>query len=350
MLTSFVNEFRLTEDSDTNILGVNRAANSIITSLGSLSNSSDADIVVTTNASFRGNTVNIGNQPGDNAQFGSLTFITPNVPIDNAPAGFAAVNISEDDITVFGGNSTAGTADIPGNVRITSTEGIFDGTNSSVNVTGNLALTTGNDGNITVGNAGTTAAGVPFDATFNTGSLTINTDGIGIAQIFEDSDISLVGDTQAQSLTLVADGGQGTITDAPTANINVNFNLNVLGSFVNLGTGVDDSGANTDMLNFNTLTFNTSGNTNVSVDKEFLLVGSSSADNLTLASTGNITDSSPPTGTPASTVVQTSANFITPLDVIIGESGNDFFDIVSGNTPGVGNVGGTANVVVGRTA
>ena len=119
-----VNEFRLTEDSDTNILGVNRAANSIVTSVGDLSNSSDADIVVTTNASFRGQNVNIGNQPGDNAQFGSLTFITPNTSIDDAPAGFASVNITEDDSTQFGGNSTAGTADIPGNVRIESAAGI----------------------------------------------------------------------------------------------------------------------------------------------------------------------------------------------------------------------------------
>lgn len=345
------NEFRLTENNDTNILGVNRANNSIITSVGNLSNSSNADIVVTTNASFRGNTVNVGNQPGDNAQFGSLTFITPNVPIDNAPAGFAAVNITEDDSTQFGGNSTAGTAEIPGNVRIESTEGIIDGSNSSVNVTGNLSLTTGNNGNITIGDSGVSAAGVPFDATVNTGSLTINTDGTGNAQIFEDSAIFLVGNNQINSLTLDANNGQAAITDSATANINVNFNLNVNGSFVNLGTAVDDSGANTDSLNFNSLTFNTSGNTNISEDSSsgnsgFVLVGSNSANNLTLASAGSILDSSPADGTPASTTVQTSANFITPLDAIIGESGNDFFTILSGNTPGVGGVDGVRNVVV----
>ncbi len=353
-----VDEFRLTENDDTNILGVNRANNSIITSVGNLSNSSNADIVVTTNASFRGDSINVGNQSGDNAQFGSLTFITPNVASANPPTGFASVNISEDDSTQFGGNSRAGipeqtdgsgqvtAQEITGNVRITSAEGIIDGSNSSVNVIGNTSLTTGNNGNITLGDSGVSGAGVPFDATFNTSSLTINTDGTGNAQIFEDSDIFLVGNNQINSLTLDANNGQGRITDSATANINVNFNLNVRGDFVNLGTGVDVNGANTDTLNFNTLTFNTSGNTNVSADSGFFLVGSSTADNLTLASTGNIFDSSPSGGTPASTTVQTSANFITPLDAIIGESGADFFTIVSGNAPGVGNVGGTANVVV----
>ncbi len=342
------NQFRLTENSDTNILGVNRALNSIITSVGRLSNSADADIVVTTNASFRGNEINVGNQDGDNARFGSLTFITPNVAIDDAPDGFASVNISEDDSTQFGGDSTAGTAEILGNVRITSTEGIIDGSTSSVNVTGNMSLTTGNNGNITLGDTVIDGNGTVFDANFNTGSLTINTDGTGNATIFEDSDIFLVGDSQANSLSLNADDGQARITDSATAQINVNFNLNVTGAFVNLGT--DENG--TDLLNFNTLTFNTSpfgtsnGNTFVSANKEFNLVGTSSAENLTLESTGNIGDISPLQGTPARTTIENSASFTTPLDAIIGESAGDFFTIVSGASPGVAGVGGIANIVV----
>jgi len=349
-----VNEFRLTENNDTNILGTNRALNSIITSVGDLSNSSNANIVVTTNASFRGQNVNIGNQPGDNAQFGSLTFITPNVAIDNAPQGFASVNITEDDSTQFGGNSTAGTAAIPGNVRIESAAGITDGSNSSVNVTGNITLVTNNNGNITVGDAGTDINGNAFNADFNAASLTIQTDGTGNAQIFEDSNIFLVGNSQVNSLTLNANGGQSSITDSATSNLNVNFNLNVTAGFVNLGSAQDVNGVDTDSLNFNTLTFNTSpagtlnGNTLVSADSGFFLVGSSSAENLTLVSTGSILDSSPANGTPASTIIQNSASFTTPLDAIIGESGADFFDIVSGSAPGVGNVDGVRNVVVGR--
>ena len=164
----------------------------------------------------------------------------------------------------------------------------------------------------------------------------------------------MVGDNQVNSLTLNADGGNGSITDSATAQINVNFNLNVTGGFVNLGSAVDGNGANTDSLNFSSLTFNTSptgnlnGNTLISADSGFFLVGSSSAENLTLASTGNILDSSPAGGVAATTIIQNSANFTTPLDAIIGEAGNDFFDILSGNPAGVGNVGGTANVVVGR--
>jgi len=350
-------QFVLTENNDTNILGVNRASNSIITSVGNLSNSSNADIVIDSNASFRGQNINVGNQPGDNAQFGSLTFITPNVAIPNAPQGFASVNITEDDSTQFGGNSTAGTLEqvvdgvtidaIPGNVRIESAEGIVDGSNSSVNVTGNLNLVTNNNGNITVGDSGTNAAGVPFDATFNTGSLTIQTDGTGNAQIFEDSAIFLVGDSQVNSLTLNADGGNANITDSLTSNLNVNFNLNVTGAFINLGAAIDDAGNGTDSLNFNTLTFNSSGNTLVSADSSFNLVGSSSAENLTLASSGSIFDASPAGGTPASTIIEQSASF-TAIDVVIGESGEDFFDILSGNPPGLANVTGNANVQVGR--
>ena len=350
-------QFRLTENNDTNILGTNRAQNSIITSVGNLSNSDNADIVVTNNASFRGNSINVGNQTGDNAQFGSLTFITPNVGIANPPAGFASVNITEDDSTVFGGNSRAGQAadttanpaiiGTTGNVRIQSGGNITDGSNSSVNVTGNMRMTTANNGNITVGDSGV-ANGVAFDSTFNTGSLTIDTDGTGNARIFEDSNIFLVGNTQANSLLLDADNGQATITDSATAMTNVNFTLNVRGSFINLGTGVDaaNPAVNTDSLTLRSLTFNSSGNTAISADSNINLVGSSTADNLTLASTGNITDTSV-TGTAARTIVQTSANFAA-VDAIIGEIGDDFFNIVSGNNPGVADVTGTENIVVNR--
>ncbi len=351
-------QFRITENNDTNILGVNRAENSIVNSVGNLTNSADADIVVQNNASFRGNSVNIGNQSGDNAQFGSLTFITPNVPINNAPAGFASVNITEDDTTLLGGNSRAGTTEqvvngqtiaaIAGNVRIQSAGNIFDGSNSSVNVTGNTRLTTENNGNITIGDSGV-SNGVAFDSTFNTGSLTVNTDGTGNARIYEDSAIFLVGNSQTNSLLLDANDGQSNITDSATAQTNVNFNLNLRGALINLGTGVDpaDSNVNTDMLNFSTLTFNSTGNTNVSADSEIRLVGSSSADNLTLASTGNIIDISTPTA-PARTIVQTSANF-TAVDAIIGEFGDDFFNIVSGATPGVAGVTGVENIQVNRS-
>jgi hypothetical protein len=68
---------------------------------------------------------------------------------------------------------------------------------------------------------------------------------------------------------------------------------------------------------------------------------------LTLASTGSIFDASPTDGPAARTILDNSANF-TAIDVILGESGEDFFDILSGNAPGLANVSGTANVQVGR--
>ena len=364
-------QFRVTENDDTNLNGTSTAQNSIVTSVGNVSNDSSANVIVANNAAFRGNQINIGNQAGDNFQFGSLNFITPNVPIANAPAGFASVNISEDDTTQFGGNSTAGSpagttasgaaiAAIPGNVQINSAGSIIDGSNASVNVTGNLSLTAqgASDGSgiINIGDSGTSAAGVPFDSTINTASLTVNS--TGNATIEEDSGIVLAGQSNVNSLTLVADGGNASILDSVTAQTNVRFNLNLNGSFVNLGVpapGTDPTTA-PDFLTFRTLTVNSPGNVNIAHNTAtdpvngaaingFLLVNSSTADFLTLSSDGNIGDSSP-AGSPVSTIAQSGAVFA-GIDVIIGESSGDFFDIVDLNGPlGLGGVTGTSDVVV----
>jgi hypothetical protein len=312
--------FKLSENSALNIEGANTAGNSVINANGDITDDANATVNVINSAAFFGHNIKLGDATTDVFNAGSLTFAT-------ATSETGIVEITENSATQIGGNNNASV------LRLNSGGAITDGPFSNVDVTGNTRLTTANNGGITLGDSGTDAAGNTYDATFNTGSLTVVTNGTGNAIIEEDSAIFLTGATRANSLTLVADGGLANVTDSATAQTSVIRNLNVTGDFINLGTGVDTSGATTDSLTMASLTFNSLSNTNIEADSSFVLTGSSYSDDfLTLRSTGNILSTAG-----SETVALTGALF-DAVDVMIGNLADDCFDIINSNADGSKNL------------
>ena len=212
-------------------------------------------------------------------------------------------------------------------------------------IDGNARLTTANNGGIVIGDSGTLPNGTPFDSTFQSSSVTLQTDGTGNVRFEEDGNIFLVGNNRANSVTLVANSGNGTITDNASAQIDVARNLDLSGSFVNLGTGTVN-GTNTDRLALSSLTFSSSGNVNLSADTSFFLTGDSQSDGfLSLASTGSIR-----TAGESETVARTGARF-DGIDVMIGNLADDCFDIINSNANGsvnlTVNASGSEDVTLG---
>lgn len=154
----------IAEDSSTQLVGTNTAASLTVASAGALTNAAGASITVTGISNFGGTTVDLGNQPGDTLNVGSLGFTST-----------GAVNITEDSSTDLAGTSTAGS------LTLTSPGAITSSAAANVNVTGAATLT---GTSIAIGNQ----AG----DTFNFGSLTFTATTGGVT-IEEDSSLDLTG-------------------------------------------------------------------------------------------------------------------------------------------------------------
>ena len=203
--------FQLNENSNTNIINASTAGlgNSIINSTGNVTNSDNATVDIAGSVSFFGENVLLGSRDGDNFKFGVLSFNT-------ATDGNGLVNISEDDPTLIGGTNTAT------NLRIDSLGAIEDGQTSTINVLGNSRFTALANDEIVIGDRGDIIrngedTGDDFDAVFNSGSLTVRTDGDVFVE--EDSGILLTGTNFANNLTLSAGLGSFDIEDTNTSRI-----------------------------------------------------------------------------------------------------------------------------------
>ncbi|HJN08928.1 MAG TPA: hypothetical protein QF564_09580, partial [Pirellulaceae bacterium] len=122
------------------------AASLVVNASGSVTDGSDGDLAITANASITGATITLGNDAGNDTNFGSVTFNS---------AG--AVAITEDDSTTVSGASTAGAG-----LTLVSADDV--NLNGTVIVTGNTSVT-----------AGTTTGGIDVNAKL-TGSGTIHLD------------------------------------------------------------------------------------------------------------------------------------------------------------------------------
>lgn len=325
-------QFKISENSALNISGNNVAGNTIINANGDITDADDARVNIAGSSSFFGDNILLGNTQDDLFNAGAITFKT-------AADAVGTVNISEDSSTAIGGRNSATT------LRLNSDGAITDGPSAEIAVTGNARLTTANNGGIVIGDSGTLANGTPFDSSFQSASLTVQTDGTGNVLVEEDGDIFLAGVNRANSMTLVANDGNGTIRDNATAQIDVARNLDVTGSFINLGTGVED-GSNTDRLALSSLTFTSNGNVNLSAETSFFLTGESRTGGfLTLASTGSVRSAGD-----SETMVQTGAQLI-GIDVMIGNLADDCFDIINsginGNKNLTVNASGSEDVTLG---
>jgi len=99
--------------------------------------------------------------------------------------------------------------------------------------------------------------------------------------IREASATFLTGASTADSLSLIA---LGDITNAPLASLNVTQNASLSADTITLGNHAGDS------IKFGSLTFNSAGAVSISQASDMVLAGANTALNLTLSSTGTITD------------------------------------------------------------
>lgn len=303
-------QFKLSEDSGTNLVGSSSAQSSLIESSASITNvfvgtgGTGTNLEIQTVASFTGLSILLGEQENDNLDFGSLRLNTP-----------GEATVTEDSDTHLALASQVG------QLNLTSAGAITDALTGSLNVSGiaNLVGTS-----IRLGETDTDE--------FNAQSLTV--DAGGIVDVTEDSALNLAGVNRAGSLTLVANG---TLTDSLTTDTLVSGLLNVTGTLINLGSET------TDFLQAAELRFNSTGNSNITSDANVVLSGTSFAGNqLILTTIGNLIDAES-----AETRAQNRAT-LTGVDVILGEGATDCFDIIDGGESNLFvTATGTKNVVVG---
>ena len=264
--------FQFNENSNTTIVNASEAGlgESNINSTGNVTNVADATVDIEGSVSFFGENIILGTQDNDDFRFGVLSFNT-------ATEGNGLVNIAEDDATLIAGTNTAT------NLRIDSLGAIEDGQTSTINVLANSRFTAVNNDEIVIGDRGVNS-GVPFDAIFNSGSLTVRSDGD--VSVEEDSQILLTGANLANNLTLSAGLGLFNIVDSATSRIRALGTLDVTGDLINLGTGIDADGVASDLIVIQGLTYNSEGNTIVSVESAFELRGDSRSEGILVLDSG----------------------------------------------------------------
>jgi hypothetical protein len=325
-------------------------------------------LTVTHNASFTGTSITLADsaadrlEVGDNASFnasvggitigdagfvnfGSLTFNSP-----------GAVVVQEDCCMQIAGINTAGS------LNLTSSEGITNTEFAQVTVTGNASF---KGTSITVADHATNVLNVGGNASFtatigdvavgtgnvaNFGTLTFNAPGA--VSITEGSGTALTGNNTAASLVLKS---AGAITEVGTS-LAVAGNANLSGTSINLGNNAGDT------VNFGSLTFSSTGTVAISEDSATVLSGSSTAGNLTLASTGTITQTGPLTvtgtgsisaGGNAITLTNANNDFVGTLTLTGGTvklTDKNGLSVVlhTGETYIIANAGGgTADLVLG---
>jgi hypothetical protein len=287
-------QFKLTEDNNTNIVGFNNANAAIIESSGDITDvfaaggGEGARIDVAAVAEFTGANITLGVETnGDQMNFGALRLNSP-----------GTATVTESSATNFAfSNSVA-------QLNLVSLGAVRDATDASLNV-GGVADIQGTS--ISLGDTATDE--------FNANSVTLNS--TGAVAVTEDSALNLHKTSTADSMTLTANG---TLTDGLDADTQVTNLFSVVGNLINLGSEA------TDNLEFGSLTFFSTANTNISSDSNMTLTGINTVgDQAFLATTGNLTDE--PT---AETRIQNQAS-LTGVDVIIGELADDCFDIINGD-------------------
>ncbi|WP_428390048.1 filamentous hemagglutinin N-terminal domain-containing protein [Mucisphaera sp.] len=269
------------------IAGSNTASDLVFVSGGAIIDSGGGDITTTGVATFTASTGgNIDLTNGTNA-FNQLTF-----------SSTGSVAITENDATDLTGTSVAGTLDLNSGGAITDT------VNASLTVTGNADFADTGGAGITLGDTGTD--------TLSLGTLTFNS--TGAVAISQDNDVTLAGDSTANSLALTSTGLIG-------HNDNTTLDVTGLAAFTAGGVnGITLGREATDTFDFGTLTFASGGAVSIAEDSATELAGTNTATSLDLDSTGAITDSAGVslTVTGLADIANTGANAIT-----LGDNGGD---------------------------
>ncbi|HUQ25223.1 MAG TPA: filamentous hemagglutinin N-terminal domain-containing protein, partial [Burkholderiales bacterium] len=318
----------IAEDSAMVITGTDTANSLVLASTGSITDAAATSQTIATTASFSGTSITLADNGTDTlavtgnasftasgggaisipaagtANFGSLTFNTT-----------GSVNITEDTATILSGTSTANS------LVLTSAGSITDNNTADVTVTGNANFTA---------NGG--AAAITLNDTYAFGSLTFAGSAVTIV---EADGTSLSGTSTADSLVLTSGGA---LTNVAASSLTVTNNAHVTGTSINLGNAAGDT------VDFGTLTYTSGGAVNIAQDSAMVITGTNTADSLTLASTGSITDvvGTSQTITSGASFSGTSITLADDATDVLDVGGNAAFTASSGGSITVGAVPGGA--------
>ncbi|MBI3268847.1 MAG: filamentous hemagglutinin N-terminal domain-containing protein [Planctomycetes bacterium] len=287
----------ITEDSGSNLTGVNTATGALVlTANGAITDDAVTTIAVTGQATFNagGFDITLGDQAGDTTNFGSLNFTG------------GTVAITEDSAMILTGVNTA-----VGNGTLIANGSITDNAATTLNI-GGLATLNAGANDITLGDNGA-------DVT-NFGSLNVTGANVTIS---EDSSTLFTGvNTATGNLVL---NSAGAITDVATTTINVTLQatLNAGANDITLG---DDPN---DVTNFGSLNV-TGGIVTISEDSATVFTGVNTAATLTMTSNGSITDNAATTFAVAGAATfNAGAN-----DITLGDNGADVTNFGTLNVTG----------------
>ncbi|MAI30825.1 MAG: hypothetical protein CBE00_01640, partial [Planctomycetaceae bacterium TMED240] len=216
-----------------------------VMSAGAVTDGIDGDLSITGLADVTAGSVELGDDTGNMANFGSLTFNSSGL-----------VAISESSSLDLVGVNTAGRADIE------STSSVSDSVGGSVDVSGLFDVA---GASITLGTG-----------EFNAGSLTFNSSGL--VAISEDSSLDLVGFNTAETADIES---SSSVSDAIGGSVEISGLLDVVGTSVNLGSGTFNTG---------NLTFSSGGFVAISEDSSLDLVGVNIADSADIESFSSVSD------------------------------------------------------------
>ncbi len=289
----------ISEDSGVRLAGDNTAAGLQLAADGAITNRWSASVEISGDAEFDAAQIKLGVYPSDELLAGRYNF--------NSNRQVALV--SDTDIRVFGENSAQG-------LVLQSAEGnIADVAGSSV-VVKNRALL-----------AGTTIRfGLQSD--FRSSSLTLQ--ATGNVTVRQTADMMLAGQNRANSFRLIT---PGQISNAEGTTLEARRRLDLAAGSTDLGSFESDD------FSMSSLRFNVGDRMALRSRGDVLMVLDNFAKSLDLAAEGAIGDQ------PNSQVIIEQFASFTGTDVILGDSDNDCFDVMSNNW--AVNASGVQNVSEG---
>ena len=279
----------ISERSDTNIVGENRAGSWTSRSIGNITNGINTSIDVTRQTGLAADNVFLGAQAGDNFETGQLFFFATN-----------RFELQADsDLIIIERKNEAGIMDL----RSTGT--ITDDDRAYTNIRGLAEFTASA---VNIGNS--------RNDQFNAGSIQFNTETI--FRLNEDSSTNIVNASTAGSGTSILNS-TGDITNSPSATVNVAGSMGFLGDNILLGNQANDD------FRFGVLTFNTSdaadGLVNITEDDSTLIGGQNTATVARIQSAGSIRDGQTST---INVFGNTSFTAINNDPITIGDRGDIF--------------------------
>ncbi len=279
----------ISERSDTNVVGENRASSWTSRSIGNITNGINTSIDVTRQTGLAADNVFLGNQVGDNFETGQLFFFATN-----------RFELQADsNLIIIERKNEAGILDL----RSTGT--ITDDNRAYTNIRG-LAQFTASAVNI----------GNSRDDQFNAGSIQFDTDTT--FRLNEDSSTNLVNASEAGLGTSIINS-TGDITNSASATVNVEGSMGFLGNNILLGNQANDD------FRFGVLTFNTAteadGLVNITEDDSTLIAGQNTATVARIQSAGAIRDGQTST---INVFGNTSFTALNDDPIIIGDRGDIF--------------------------